>query len=93
MSKLDEQEWQKRPEAGGSFGLWLLTTLPFRVGRPVARLITYPVALYFLLRRAPERAASRAFLARALGREATWRDVYRHFLTFSQVTLSCQCPS
>lgn len=87
MSPLEEQTWQKRPEAGGRFGLWLLTTLPFRIGRPVARLITFPVALYFLLRRAPERAASRAFLARALGREPTWRDVYRHFLTFSQVTL------
>jgi predicted LPLAT superfamily acyltransferase len=87
MSEPADQTWQKRPEAGGRLGLWLLTTLPFRVGRSVARLITYPVALYFLLRRAPERAASRAFLARALGREPTWRDVYRHFLAFSQVTL------
>jgi predicted LPLAT superfamily acyltransferase len=87
MSRPDEKTWQKRPEAGGRFGLWLLTTLPFRVGRPVARLITNPVALYFLLRRAPERAASRAFLARALSREPTWRDIYRHFLAFSQVTL------
>jgi predicted LPLAT superfamily acyltransferase len=87
MMQLDEQTWQKRPEAGGRLGLWLLTTLPFRIGRPVARLITYPVALYFLLRRAPERAASRQFLARALSREPGWRDVYRHFLTFSQVTL------
>lgn len=82
-----EQTWQKRPEAGGRVGLWLLTTLPFRIGRPVARLITYPVALYFLLRRAPERAASRAFLARTLSRDPTWRDIYRHFLVFAQVTL------
>lgn len=87
MSQRDEQDWQKRPEAGGRVGMWLLTTLPFRIGRTVARLITYPVALYFLLRRAPERAASRVFLARALAREPTWRDVYRHFLVYSQVTL------
>jgi predicted LPLAT superfamily acyltransferase len=87
MNRGDGQIWQKRPEAGGRAGLWLLTTLPFKVGRPVARLITYPVALYFLLRRAPERAASRAFLRRALSREPTWRDIYRHFLVFSQVTL------
>jgi predicted LPLAT superfamily acyltransferase len=87
MNSPDDQTWQKRPEAGGRLGLWLLTTLPFRVGRPVARLITYPVALYFLLRRAPERAASRAYLTRALSREPTWQDIYRHFLTFSQVTL------
>lgn len=87
MTERAEQAWQKRPEAGGRLGLWLLTTLPFRIGRPLARLITYPVALYFLLRRVPERAASRTFLARALGRVPTWRDVYRHFLVFSQVTL------
>jgi predicted LPLAT superfamily acyltransferase len=87
MNPSREESWQQRPEAGGRIGLWLLTTLPFRVGRSVARLITYPVALYFLLRRAPERAASRLFLARALSREPTWRDIYRHFLLFSQVTL------
>lgn len=87
MNPSREERWQKRPEAGGRVGLWLLTTLPFRVGRSVARLITWPVALYFLLRRAPERAASRTFLTRALSREAGWRDIYRHFLVFSQVTL------
>lgn len=87
MSPRAAEPWQKRPEAGGRLGLWLLMTLPFRIGRPVARLITYPVALYFLLRRAPERAASRAFLTRALDRPPTWLDTYKHFLVFSQVTL------
>ncbi len=81
------EDWQRRPEAGGRAGLWLLTTLPFYIGRPVSRLITYPVALYFMWRRAPERAASRAFLARVLQREPRWSEIYRHFLTFAQVTL------
>jgi predicted LPLAT superfamily acyltransferase len=81
------EEWQERPEAGGRVGGWLLRSLPFRVGRPVARLITYPVALYFMWRRAPERAASREYLAKALGRPPTSIDVYRHFLCFAQVTL------
>lgn len=81
------QEWQVRPEAGGRVGTWLLRTLAFNVGRPLARVITYPVALYFMVRRSPERAASRAYLARALGRPATLLDVYRHFLCFSRVTL------
>lgn len=87
MNDRPETTWQRRPEAGGRVGIWLLTRLPFRVGRPVARLITWPVALYFMWRRGPERAASHAFLARALGRRPSWRDVYRHFLAFSQVTL------
>jgi predicted LPLAT superfamily acyltransferase len=81
------ESWQARPEAGGRVGMYLLRKLPFMLGRPIARLITYPVALYFMLRRAPERAASRAYLGRALGRELSMLDVYRHFLCFSQVTL------
>jgi predicted LPLAT superfamily acyltransferase len=83
----DREKWQERPEAGGRIGKWLLQTLPFKIGRPVARLITYPVALYFMLRRAPERAASRVYLERALGRKPSLLDVYRHFLCFSMVTL------
>lgn len=81
------ENWQTRPEAGGRAGAYLLRTLPFILGRPLARLITHPVALYFMLRRSPERAASREYLARVLGRKPSALDVYRHFLCFSQVTL------
>ena len=80
-------EWQARPEAGGRLGFWFLRTLAFRIGRPFARVITYFVAFYFMVRRPPEREASRVFLARALGRRPTLWNVYRHFLCFSQVTL------
>ena len=40
-----------------------------------------------MIRRGPERAASRAYLARILGASPGWLDVYRHFLCFSTVTL------
>lgn len=81
------QEWQQRPESGGRFALWLLRTLAFKVGRPGARFITFFAALYFMIRRGPERAASRAYLQRILGRRASTLEVYRHFLCFSTVTL------
>src|SRR5262249_33296934 len=81
------QQWQKRPEAGGRFARWLLRTLAFRLGRPVARFITFFAAFYFMVRRSQERAASRDYLQRVLGRRATFSDVYRHFLWFSTVTL------
>ncbi len=87
MAEALEAKWQARPEAGGRIGKWLLRTLAFRVGRRFALLITYPVALYFMVRRAPERAASRLYLGRVLGRRPRLRDVYRHFLYFSIVTL------
>jgi predicted LPLAT superfamily acyltransferase len=81
------EEWQTRPEAGGGIGQWFLRILAFRIGRRVARAVTYLVALYFMLRRGPERAASRAYLQRILGRPPTPWQTYRHFLCFSQVTL------
>jgi len=81
------RQWQLRPEAGGRLARLLLRPLAFGLGRPVARFICCFVALYFMIRRAPERVASRAYLARVLGRRAGWRDVYRHFLCFSRVVL------
>jgi predicted LPLAT superfamily acyltransferase len=81
------RQWQLRPEAGGRIAKWLLRPLAFGLGRPVARFICYFVAFYFMVRRSPERAASRVYLGRVLGRRAGWLDVYRHFLCFSRVVL------
>jgi predicted LPLAT superfamily acyltransferase len=79
--------WMSRPEGGGRVALWFVRTLALRIGRTPARLVLAPVAAYFVLRRGPERRASRRFLARALGRPATLRDVWRHMFTFAVVTL------
>jgi predicted LPLAT superfamily acyltransferase len=80
------KQWQKRPEAGSRFALWLWRTLAFKIGRPLTLLITFFAALYFLIRRGPERAASRDYLRRVLGRKPGLLDVFRHFLSFSTVT-------
>ena len=80
------KQWQKRPEAGSRFALWLWKTLAFKIGRPLTMLITFFAAVYFLIRRGPERAASRDYLRRVLGRRPTLLDVFRHFLCFSTVT-------
>ena len=79
--------WMERPEGGGQFALSLFRTVALALGRAPARLALYPIALYFLLRRAPERRASQDYLSRALGRPATLRDVLRHFHVFASVTL------
>jgi len=80
------EQWQKRPEAGGRVAIWLWRTLAFKVGRPVVRFITFFAALYFMIRRGPERAASRDYLRRLFGRPASLVEVFRHFLSFSTVT-------
>ncbi len=79
--------WTERPEGGSASALRLLTRIGLSCGRTPARGLLYAVAFYFMLRRGPERRASRAFLRRVLGRPVTALDVYRHILCFSRVTL------
>ena len=82
-----KQEWIERPEGGSAFGLKLISTFARICGRPAARLVLYPVTFYFLLRRGPERRASRAYLARVFGRPATSFEVAKHVYCFAAVTL------
>jgi len=56
-------------------------------GRPVARLILYPIALYFVFAGGGARAASRDYLKRVLGREARLGDGFRHVHCFASVIL------
>lgn len=79
--------WQARPEGGGRFAVWLIRGIALHLGRPVARALLYPITLYFLLMRGPERRASRTFLARVLGRAPGWWDVARHIHCFSATIL------
>ena len=80
-------QWKQRPEGGGRFALWLIRSIGRYGGRGVARLLLYPITLYFLIRRAPERTASRAWLDRALGRRASLWDAAKHVHTFAATIL------
>ncbi|WP_345782412.1 acyltransferase [Lysobacter stagni] len=80
-------QWKQRPEGGGRFALWLIRSIARHGGRALARVCLYPITLYFLIVRGPERRASRAYLARALQREPTTRDVARHIHTFAATIL------
>jgi predicted LPLAT superfamily acyltransferase len=80
-------DWKQRPEGGGEFTIRLFRGIGLIGGRPLARAFLYPITLYFLLRRGPERRASRAYLARALGRPATLIDVARHIHCFAATIL------
>lgn len=82
-----KQEWIERPEGGTVFGYKLLITFATTCGRAAARLILYPITLYFLLRRGPERRASRKYLQRVTGAAATLWQVAKHIHCFAAVTL------
>jgi predicted LPLAT superfamily acyltransferase len=58
-----------------------------RLGRPAARLILYPICLYFLIFSNASRRASRDYLARVLARKPGLADVYRHYFTFATCAL------
>lgn len=80
-------QWRARPEGGGRFALWLIRTAALLLGRWPSRLLLYPITLYFLLRRGPERRASRAYLARVRGRPVGWWPVACHIHAFASTIL------
>lgn len=74
--------WRNRPEGGGYAAIWMIRSLALYGGRRLAHLVIWPVTLYFLCRRGPERRASRDFLRRVLGRPARWHEVFKHLRYF-----------
>jgi predicted LPLAT superfamily acyltransferase len=67
--------------------LRLTVWLARRLGRTFSRALLLPVCLGFLICRPDARIASKAYLARALGRRVGLRDVLRHFFTFGTTVL------
>ena len=80
-------QWKQRPEGGGRWAASTLISIARHGGRTLSRAFLHPITLYFVLRRGPERRASREWLSRALGRPATLLDVMRHIHTFAATIL------
>lgn len=79
--------WQHQPEGGGRIALSLIRWVALHGGRTLTRIFLYPITLYFWLRRAPERRASRAYLTRVLGRPPGAWAVLKHLHAFAAITL------
>jgi predicted LPLAT superfamily acyltransferase len=79
--------WTSRPERGRAYAIRFGARLALALGRRAARALLAPVCLFFLCLSPAERAASRKFLRRALGREPRLVDLYRHFHTFAATIL------
>ena len=82
-----KQQWLERPEAGTVFAYQLIVGIARLCGRRAARLLLYPITLYFLIRRGPERRASRAYLERVTGQPVGLPQVARHIRWFASVIL------
>jgi predicted LPLAT superfamily acyltransferase len=81
------EEWATRRERGSVPAIRLMVWLTLRLGRSVARCVIVPVCAYFYLCAPRARRASRAWLGRALGREPSAGDVWRHFWCFAVCVL------
>jgi predicted LPLAT superfamily acyltransferase len=79
--------WTRQQERGSMLLMRFMAWVGLNLGRRVARMLLYPISLYFFIMAPGARRASRAYLTRALGRPATWRDGFRHVHTFAGTIL------
>lgn len=75
--------WTEKRSRGSLALMRLMVWIALRLGRWPAWLILHGITCYFLPFSLEGRRASRAFLARALGRRPRLADVYRHYFTFA----------
>lgn len=78
-----QPEWMRRQERSNEAILRLMAWISLTFGRSAGRLVLHGIAAYFVLFAPAARRASRAYLDRALGRYAGWRDGYRHVFSFA----------
>lgn len=79
--------WVHQSERGSRFLVKLIGWITLKVGRWAARLLLYPITLYFVLTAKEQRLASLQFLSRVFGRKVNWWHVARHFHCFAGTIL------
>jgi predicted LPLAT superfamily acyltransferase len=79
--------WATQSERGALPLIRFFVWIALRAGRPVTRLLLYPICAYYLICAAGPRRASRRYLARVLGRPPSLADVLRHFHCFASCVL------
>ncbi|MBD8874437.1 acyltransferase [Rhodanobacter sp. DHB23] len=83
----DATHWREQREGGGRFALRLIRALALHGGRRFARILLYPITLYFFLRRGTERRASRQYLTRVFGHPPGAWAMLRQFHGYAATTL------
>ena len=79
--------WLRQRERSNAFWINTIVWIALHLGRPVARLLLYPITAYFLSFSRSSRAASREYLARVLPHPVRLSDLFRHYHTFAQTIL------
>lgn len=79
--------WFQQQERSSEFWLQTIRWIAMHLGRPVARLLLFPITLYFLIFSIHCRRASKQYLHKVLGRKAGIIDQFRHFHCFAATIL------
>jgi predicted LPLAT superfamily acyltransferase len=80
-------EWTTSAERGTVRGLRFMAWVALRIGRTFARLLLYPVCLYFVIFSPRTRRVSRKYLQKILARKPRLSDVFQHVRTFAATVL------
>ena len=84
---LHSHRWADLPERGTPVLLRLIGWIALRIGRSAARLLLYPITLYFLISAHPARRVSYEYLKRVRGHPPYWWHIFRHFHCFAATIL------
>ncbi len=87
LSGRQRPAWATRPELSHAFAIRSGVRLALALGRPAAWLLLHVASLYYLATSAADRAASRQYLRKVLGREPGLTDLFRHFHSFATTIL------
>jgi predicted LPLAT superfamily acyltransferase len=79
--------WATLPERGTPASLRLIGWIAMHIGRWAARLLLYPITLYFVITAHSARQISYDYLKRMRGDSARWWHVFRHFHCFAATIL------
>jgi predicted LPLAT superfamily acyltransferase len=82
-----QQEWTTRRERGAAPLIRLAVWIVLHIGRAAGQTLLLPACAYFFLFSPRSRAASLAYLSRALGRRPTIADRWRHYRCFATCLL------
>ncbi len=79
--------WLQQRERGSAVLMRALARVVLVLGRPVGRVLLYPICAYFYVFSRGARQASRDYLARVLPHKPRWRDPFLHLLCFARTIL------
>jgi predicted LPLAT superfamily acyltransferase len=81
------RRWTAKAERGSTWLIRLIAWLARAAGRPLCRILLYPIVLYFVLVDTVARRASREFLGAATNRRVGWVEVFGHLYSFAATLL------